>query len=117
MSRFHRPSTGDVIDVPDALDGRYNADPTWLPYDPDAVAFPVDPAALAPAGSTGDVALPFDPEQPLAAGPAVALENIEDIKGDALDKALTDLGLDTKGNATQKRDRLAARLNEEVTDA
>jgi len=118
MSRFKKPTTGDVIHVPDALDGAYATHPEWTAYDPEAPTFPeVAAAATAPAGSTGDPAPVFDPEQPLAAGAAVALENIEDIKGNALESALRDLALDTKGNADEKRDRLADRLNEEVTDA
>lgn len=117
MSRFKSTSTPDVIDVPDALDGRYNADPGWAPYDPEAeaTAYPeVAAAVTAPAGATGDPAPTYDSEQPLAAGPAVALENIEDIKGAALDQSLEALGLDTSGKADEKRDRLAARLNEEI---
>lgn len=116
MSKLTNPSTRDVIDIPDALDARYRAQ-GWVDYDPDSPQFPADPAATAPAGATGDQAPTFDPEQPLAAGPAVALDNIEEIKGNALDESLSALGLETKGNATEKRDRLADRLKQEVTDA
>lgn len=117
MSTFKNPSTGDVITIPDALDGMYGSRPEWQPYDPEAeaAAYPeVAAAVTAPAGATGDPVPTYDPARPLAAGPAVALENIEDIKGDALDTALKDLGLDTSGKADEKRDRLAARLNEEI---
>lgn len=117
MSRFKNTSSGDVIHVPDELDAMYGARPGFVTYDPDAPVSAADlaaPGALAPAGSTGSPAPTFDPAQPLAAGPAVALENIEDIKGDALQETLTVLGLDTKGTADEKRDRLADRLNEEV---
>jgi hypothetical protein len=117
MSQFKNPSTGDVISIPDALDGMYGSRPEWQPYDPeaDAEAYPeIAAAATAPAGATGDPAPTFDAAQPLAAGPAVALENIEDIKGEALESALKDLALDTKGTADEKRDRLADRLNEEI---
>lgn len=114
MSKF-RHTDGNVIDVPDALDGMYGSRPGWSPYDPDQPTFPeVAAAATAPAGATGDPVPAFDPELPLAAGPVVALENIEDIKGEALESTLKDLALDTKGTADEKRDRLAERLNEEI---
>lgn len=115
MSRFRNPSTQDVIHVPDELDAMHEAR-GFVRFDPDAQS-PVDlasPAALAPAGSTGSPVPVFDPDQPLTAGPAVALENIEDIKGVALDETLKALGLDSTGKADEKRDRLAERLNEEV---
>lgn len=118
MSRFKNTATGDVFHCPDALDGMYASRPGVVAYDPDAEAeaYPeIAAAATAPAGATGDPAPTYDSEQPLAAGAAVALENIEDIKGNALELALKDLGLDTKGTADEKRDRLAARLNEEIS--
>jgi hypothetical protein len=117
VSKFRNSRTRDVIDVPDVLDGRYNADPEWAAFDPDQPTFPeVHPQAYAPAGATGDPVPAFDAEQPLSAGPRIALDNIEDIKGAPLDESLKALGLDTKGNADEKRTRLADRLNEEIND-
>lgn len=118
MSIFRNTSTGDIINVPDALDGMYGARPEFVAYDAEAEAgaYPaIAAAATAPAGATGDPAPTFDASQPLAAGAAVALENIEDIKGQALAESLETLGLDDSGTADEKRDRLADRLNEEIS--
>jgi hypothetical protein len=111
--------TGDIIHIPDELDAMHTSRPEWSLYDPEAeaAAYPEVPAAVtAPAGATGEPVPEFDPEDPLMAGPAVAFERIEEIKGAALDSALKDLALDVKGSTEQKRDRLADRLTKEMNN-
>lgn len=113
MSRFKNTTTGDVFHVPDSLDGMYGSRPEFVPYDEFAV--PAVPAATAPAGATGDPVPVFDSAKPLAAGVVVALDNVEEIKGAALEETLATLGLDASGTADEKRARIADRLNEEVS--
>lgn len=103
MSSFRNTSTGDVIDVPGELDSMYEGRPEYELVAPDASSDEVE-----------DTGPQFDPAYPLALGFAIALENLEDIKGEALDGALGDLGLPKTGSADEKRDRLAERLNKEV---
>jgi len=97
VSQFKHTRTEDVIDVPDVLDGRYDALPEYERHvAPEVVGTPEGPD--------------FDPKDPFAFGDEVALANLASIKGTTLDESLLDRGLETSGTADEKRERLAAAL-------
>lgn len=56
MPRFRRVRNGDIVTVPDVLNGRYAADPAYEPVDD-------EPVLLHPAGGPSGLS-PRAPDQP-----------------------------------------------------